>query len=250
MFPLLLSFAEGGWTPKSNFCSKVIVPYTRQGVMKICYLHHETLGISGKISNRPKNGLREPRKKTGSGSFMVVRGQGQGKYSRTGIRSLPNLNLPSAPISRKYPGFLISLPRCGAEGEEKGMRLKSCQQSNTSIDGVKLWLIFLKIFLLQCVQSEHYKSIDPVYTACRLVAMPCLTLCNLMDCSMPGSSVLTIHVDVCSHNPEERQDVLSMQMDSLYSFPVIPFFQEIISILTSFIKYQLFPVLSFLYMES
>lgn len=69
MFPLLLSFAEGEWTPKSNFCSKVIVPYTRQEVMKICYLHHETLGISGKISNRPKNGLREPRKKTGLGSL-------------------------------------------------------------------------------------------------------------------------------------------------------------------------------------
>src|SRR5574340_67021 len=28
---------------------------------------------------------------------------------------------------------------------------------------------------------------------------------------------------VCNHNPEERQDVFRMQMDSLYSFPVIPF---------------------------
>ena len=68
MFPLLLSFA-GEWTLKSNFGPKVIVPYTQQEVMKICYLHHEALGVSGKISNMSKNGLREPRKKTGLGSL-------------------------------------------------------------------------------------------------------------------------------------------------------------------------------------
>lgn len=49
--------------------SKVIVPYIGQEVMKISYLHHETLGISGKISKRSKNGLRESRKKTGLGSL-------------------------------------------------------------------------------------------------------------------------------------------------------------------------------------
>ena len=81
MVPLLLSFAEGEWTLKSNFGSKVIVPCTQQEVMKLCYLHHEALGISGKISNMSKNGLREPRKKTGLGSLWWLGARARVKSS-------------------------------------------------------------------------------------------------------------------------------------------------------------------------
>lgn len=45
------------------------------------------------------------------------------------------------------PGFLISLPRCGAEGEEGREEMKSCQRSN-----IKKWVRTLWHTLLQC---EH-----------------------------------------------------------------------------------------------
>ena len=80
MFPPLRCFAEGEWTPKSNFGLDVEADsalHTPRGYEKAYYLYHETLGISGKLSDRSKSGWRQPGKETGL-EFLGWLGNGAG----------------------------------------------------------------------------------------------------------------------------------------------------------------------------
>lgn len=114
---------------------------------KVHYSHYKAFwGVQGRLPRRSKNGSREQGKETGLGFLLWLKDGAEWGIQHTD-RALNGLNFPLVP-KEGDPGFLFSLPGCGAERESGGLGLKVISSHTSTLEWYDLWLARLGIFVL------------------------------------------------------------------------------------------------------